>query len=104
MYNKTIEFNLVNLKKMHLNSDIFTQAVSLKLRNRDNKLYKVLKASLRKLKIQNVRRVRRLIKEKNDNYIENKIRNDNINSMFTDGVLPFGRRDPLNNLLLNIFP
>src|SRR5271168_3622533 len=36
IYNKSIVFNIVNLRKMHLNSDIFTQAVSLKLRNRDN--------------------------------------------------------------------
>jgi hypothetical protein len=51
IYNKKVEFNIVNLKKMHLNSDIYTQAVSLKLRNRDNKLYRVLKASLQKIKL-----------------------------------------------------
>ena len=34
MYNKEVEFNIVELKQMHLNSDIFTQAVSLKLKNR----------------------------------------------------------------------
>jgi hypothetical protein len=38
IYNKKVQLNIVNLKKMHLNSDIYTQAVSLKLRNRDNKL------------------------------------------------------------------
>lgn len=37
---------------MHLNSHIYTQIVSLKLRNRDNKLYRVLKASFRKVKIE----------------------------------------------------
>jgi hypothetical protein len=42
IYNKKVELNIVNLNKMHLNSDIYTQAVSLKLRNRDNKLFKVL--------------------------------------------------------------
>lgn len=36
---------------MHLNSHIYTQIVSLKLRNRDNKLYRILKASFRKVKI-----------------------------------------------------
>jgi ribosomal protein S3 len=46
VYNKKVQFNIVNLKKMHLNSDIYTQAVTLKLKNRDNKLYRVLKASL----------------------------------------------------------
>ena len=42
---------------MHLNSDIYTQAVSLKLRNRDNKLYRVLKASLRKIKLPVIRKI-----------------------------------------------
>jgi len=102
MYNKTIEFNIVNLKKMHLNSDIFTQAVALKLRNRDNKLYKVLKSSLRKLKLQNVNRVRRLKKGKSNKYIVNQIRNDNINSMFT--ARGYNVKDSLNNLLLEYFP
>ena len=57
IYNKKVELNIVNLKKMHLNSDIYTQAVSLKLRNRDNKLYRVLKASLRKIKLPVIRKI-----------------------------------------------
>jgi hypothetical protein len=100
IYNKQIEFNIVDLKKMHLNSDIFTQAVSLKLRNRDNKLYKVLKSSLRKLKLRNVRRARRQNKRDKNEYIVNNIRNNNINSMFTENNV----KDPLDNLLLNYFP
>ena len=51
IYHKKIVLNIVNLKKMHLNSHIYTQIVSLKLRNRDNKLYRILKASFRKVKI-----------------------------------------------------
>ena len=41
LYYKKVEFNIVSLKQMHSNSDIFTQAVSLKLRDRNNKLFKV---------------------------------------------------------------
>jgi Mitochondrial ribosomal protein (VAR1) len=100
IYNKKIEFNIVNLKKMHLNSDIFTQAVSLKLRNRNNKLYRVLRSSLRNFTIQNVKKVIRLDKGNNNKYIVNKIRNNNINSMFTN----YNVKDPLNNLLLEYFP
>ena len=33
MYSKKVEFNIVNLKKMHLNTDILTQAIILKLKN-----------------------------------------------------------------------
>ena len=39
---------------MYLNSDIFTQAISLKLRNRDNRLLKVLKYFLYMVKLPKV--------------------------------------------------
>jgi hypothetical protein len=101
MYNKNIEFNVVNLKKIHLNSDIFTQIISLKLRNRDNKLYKVLLASFRKTNIPLVSKIaERISKPNKDEFIVNKIRNNLITSMFTDN----NSKDPLNNLILNYFP
>nr|AGN49003.1 ribosomal protein S3 [Botrytis cinerea B05.10] len=109
IYNKNVVFNLVNLKKMHLNSDIFTQAVSLKLKNRENRLYRVLKKSLNKVKLPNIS----IIKEKslaqgsgnknNNEQLLNKMRNLKINSLFTFDSA-FAQRDPLNKLLLNIFP
>jgi ribosomal protein S3 len=43
LYDKEVEFNIVELKRMHLNVDIYTQAVASKLKNRNNKLYRVLK-------------------------------------------------------------
>ena|ERR1700712_505954 len=46
IYNKEVEFNIVNLKTMYLNSDIFTQAVSLKLKNKHTKLLVVLRYAL----------------------------------------------------------
>jgi hypothetical protein len=83
---------------MHLNSDIYTQAVSLKLRNRDNKLFKVLTWSLNKVKLPNVSRMTERYNVSNrDEYLINKIRNMYINSMFKINV------DPLNNLLLDFF-
>lgn len=98
IYNKKVEFNIVSLKKMHLNSDIFTQAVSLKLKNRDNSLYRVLRTSLNKLKLRNVRKLNREKKDKNLCFV-NKIRNNNINSMFIQL-----NKDSLDNLLLDFFP
>ena len=101
IYNKEVEFNIVNLYKMHLNSDIYTQAVSLKLRNRDNKLFKVLTRSLSKVKLPNVSRINERYHETNrDEYLINKIRNVYINSMFNDNT----NVDPLNSLLLGYFP
>ena len=100
IYNKEIEFNIVNLNKMHLNSDIYTQAVTLKLRNRDNKLFKVLTSSLSKVKLPNVSRISEKYNKSNrDEYLINKIRNTYVNSMFKDNT----SMDSLNNLLLGFY-
>jgi hypothetical protein len=84
IYKKKVVFNIVNLKKMHLNSDIFTQAVALKLRNKNNKLYRVLKYSLRKIKIIPVNRnaERQMRKPNSREYLVNMIRNNIISDMF----------------------
>ena len=47
IYNKQIEFNLVNLKNLYLNSYIFSETLVTKIRNKKNRVLKVLKASLR---------------------------------------------------------
>jgi hypothetical protein len=101
LYNKEVVFNIVNLKKMHLSTDIYTQAIVLKLKNRDNKLYRVLKSSLRKIKIPNFNKINEKKNKPNKNeFLDNKIRNSLINSMFTKEDV----KDSLNNLLLNFFP
>ena len=51
VYNKKVEFNLVNLKYFHLNSDIFTETIVTKLKNRKNRLLRVLRASLLMFKL-----------------------------------------------------
>ncbi len=100
IYKKKIEFNIVNLKKMHFNSDIYTQAVSLKLRNKDNRLYRILKASLRKVKLPTIVRVSEKQNKPNKNeFLVNKIRNNIVSFMFRDD-----NKDPLNSLLLYFYP
>jgi hypothetical protein len=46
IYGKNVEIKLVELKSIHLNSDIFTSVVALKLRNRHNKVVRVLKKAI----------------------------------------------------------
>ena len=106
IYNKKVELNIVNLKKMHLNSDIYTQAVSLKLRNRDNKLYKVLKASLRKIKLPVIRKINEIQKKPHkDEFFVNRIRNNTISTMFSiKNKKTKNINDRLQNLLLKFFP
>ena len=98
IYNKNVEFNIVNLKKLHLNSDIFTQAVSLKIRNRDNRLYKVLKSSLSKLKLPKISRMIEKASKSVTKNLVNEIRNNKVTSMFVPG------KDSLNDLLLDYYP
>jgi hypothetical protein len=103
---------------MHLNSDIFTQAVSLKLKNRNKRLYRVLKSSLSKVKLPNVSRIKEKYRNKSnkEQLLINKMRNLKINSLFAFGFLSseagqglLGRgvkitQDSLNKLLLKNFP
>jgi hypothetical protein len=51
IYNKKVIFNFVNLKYLHLNSDIFTETIATKLRNRQNRLLRVLKKALHLVKL-----------------------------------------------------
>jgi len=113
MYNKEVEFNVVELNQMHLNSDIFTQAIALKLKNRKNRLFSVLRSSLSKVNLPNVsRRSEKYYEFNRDDLLVNKIRNSYITSMFdnTSGSNTFSSNtlpsntDFLNNLLLNLFP
>jgi hypothetical protein len=100
LYNKKIEFNIVNLNKIHLNSDILTQAIVLKLKNKKNKFYKIFRSSLNKVKIPNVDRLNEKIDQSNKkNYFINKIRNVYINNMFNRT----SKGDSLNELLSNYF-
>jgi len=97
LYNKEVEFNIINLKTLYLNSDIFTEAISLKLKNRDNKLLRVLKSSLSMIKLPKVNRVREQYNNKKELWI-NKINNININLINNSY-----NKDILNKLLLDLF-
>lgn len=101
LYGKKVEFNIVNLKKLHLNSDILTQAIVLKLKNRKNRYLSVLRSSLNKVKLPNVSRVSEKSIENNNKYFTNKIRNTYVNDMFN---LNITKVDSLNELLLTFFP
>ena len=46
LYYKKVEINLVELKSIHLNSDVFSSAVALKLRDRKNKAVRVLRKAV----------------------------------------------------------
>jgi hypothetical protein len=51
IYNKNIEYNLINLKRMHLHSDILTKSIVLKLSKKKNRLVRILKNIKKKIRV-----------------------------------------------------
>lgn len=51
LYNKNVEFNLVNLKYFYLNSDILSESITLKIKKNRRKLLRFLKRLIKKVKI-----------------------------------------------------
>lgn len=97
IYNKEVEFNIINLKAIYLNSDILTQAISLKLRNRNNRLLKVLRYFL------SMARLPSILKEKYahikiKDLWENKVKNFTLSHLALNS-----NRDSINDLLIGLF-
>lgn len=46
LYSKKVLFNIIELKSIHLNSDVFSSAVALKLRDRKNKAVRILRKAI----------------------------------------------------------
>lgn len=51
VYNKKIQLNIIHVKQLYLNSDIFIESMAIKLKNRKNKLLKVFKKALKLVKL-----------------------------------------------------
>lgn len=102
IYAKKVEFNFVNLKYIHLNSDIFTQSIAIKLRNRENSLLRVLKKGLKLVKMPALNKLSfydKKIQNKTANAL-NKYNGLNLNSY----ISMFKDKDILHELLYQIFP
>jgi hypothetical protein len=94
IYNKKIEFNLVSLKYFYLNSDIFSQIITSKIRNRKNKVLRVLKSSIRKVKTPILNE--KIIKREPTKLIG--VQNIIINDLYNSNI-----KDKLNKILDNYF-
>jgi len=83
VYSKKIELNIVSLKSMHLNSDILSQIMTIKLKNRKNRILRVLKLTFKTLKKPKLRKFQ-LIGTKKDriNYLQNLRISDLIKNSF----------------------
>jgi hypothetical protein len=108
-YGKKIEFNIVNLKNMAYNSDIFTEILTLKVKKERSKPMDRINALLSKVVISKANLIERVKegKEVKNNLIENKYKNTNINLIINKendlGVYAQSFKDNLNKLLYNIY-
>ena len=57
IYNKNVEFNLVNLRCFYLNSDILSESITIKIRKNRRKLLKYLNTLKRKVKVCNKKNI-----------------------------------------------
>ena len=104
VYNKKVEFNIVNLKYLHLNSHIFSETILTKLKNRKNRLLRVLKTSLSMVKLPSFNKLTIL----NDISIKDRrAQNLNINSSLDNIILLTNKSqysDRLDVMLAKLFP
>ena len=96
-YNQKIEFNIINLKSLRLNPDIFTEYLKLKLRKNRRNVLKRMNYIINNVRLPNTNTIierARLSKSINFNLIENKYKSINLNSILNKNNLD----ETLNNL------
>lgn len=104
IYNKKVEFNIVNLKYLYLNSDILSESISMKLKNRKNRLFNVLKGYLKIVKLPYYNKLseqNNFYDKSNKTLLLEKIKNLNANSIFNFKQIK--NKDALNQLLEKVF-
>jgi hypothetical protein len=79
-YNKHVEFKIINLKKLHLNNDIFLQSIALKIKNRQN----VLKVFNKVLKLVKLSCLNQYLKKPYSNNLIKEIKKKNIKNICKD--------------------
>jgi hypothetical protein len=102
-YGKKVEFNIVNLKSIAYNGDIFTQILTLKLKKPKSHPMRRINALLARVVLPEVNTIierGRLKKEVDFELIDNKYRNLNINYIINNMD---NYKDNLNKLLYNIY-
>ncbi len=82
VYKKKVEFNIVNLKSIILNSDLFTETLTLKIRKKKANVVNLMSYIINKARMPSVNRIQersRIVKSIDWNLLENKYKNLNIN-------------------------
>jgi hypothetical protein len=102
-YGKQVEFNIVNLKSIAHNADIFTQILTSKVKRERSNPIQNMNILLNKVQLPRTNRVvetSRLEKDVDKRFIGNLYKNLNISSILTNKNTP---QDNLNQLLNGIY-
>lgn len=116
-YGKKVEFNIINIKNIAYNSDIFTEILTLKVKKEKSNPMRRINSLLAKVVLPKVNRIiekGRIEKQVDYNLIENKYGNTNINFILNKfsvsgaaenntGVYTQSFKDNLNKLLYNLY-
>jgi Mitochondrial ribosomal protein (VAR1) len=94
IYNKNVEFNIINLKYIHLNSDLLTQLIAIKLKRRKNYILKVLKKLFKMVKISPLNKIILM------RYFEKNLSKEILNNLY---LFEKSNNDNLNQSLFNLF-
>ena len=88
IYNKNVEFNIINLKYFYFNSNIYTQPLELKLKKKRNVL-RYLKVLIRKAKIKNIKLVEKSKKLFSINNLDtnNLVQQDKTNTKYLKKII-----------------
>jgi hypothetical protein len=93
IFNKNVEFNIINLKYFYFNSNIYTQPLELKLKKKRNVL-RYLKVLIRKAKIKNVKLVENTKKfftvndfDCNNNLVNDLMQQDKTNTKYLKKII-----------------
>ena len=87
LYNKNIEYNLINLKRFYLHSDILSESIKLKLNQNKKRILRKLKTIWKKVKIKNnkiflgKKPLKKLDYKKNTTKSPNHLKNNIIGSL-----------------------
>jgi hypothetical protein len=108
IYNKKVEFNFVNLKYLHLNSDIFSESIAIKLRNRENRLLRVLKKALKLVKLPSLSKLSYYgpssTTGRSDSSLPANINGKSLTLNVNSYISRLKDKDVLHELLYKIFP
>jgi hypothetical protein len=103
-YNKRVEFNIVNMKSIILNSDIFTKILAHKLWKKRIYTYRMMKYILNKAVLPKANRIiekSRIIKTIDFNLIDNRYKNLHLTSILKNNNLNVLLKELYTNVLSN---